>query len=178
MAGTRRPQRAAQGVSPALRAPYAAERMNVPTFINGYTPMGPGTAFVSPYNQDSAVATQQYVPYIFTDYLPFTEAGQFGYTVDQARNEAYANVPRIQTGYAPHPGEVMGVVGEAGAPMAQQTVVATPPTDPKLKAIPLINWAKNEKTRNPALYKALVTEARKYDRAAVDAMERPTASEK
>ena len=100
---------------PALRAPYAAERMNVPTFINGYTPMGPGTAFVSPYNQDSAVATQQYVPYIFTDYLPFTEAGQFGYTVDQARNEAYANVPRIQTGYAPHPagyaphaGEVMG----------------------------------------------------------------------
>jgi hypothetical protein len=165
---------------PALQVPYSAQRSSTPVYVNGYTPMGPGTGFVSPYSQDSAVSAPQYVPYVFTDYLPFVEAGQFGFTVDQARNEAYANVPRIQGGYAPRPGETMGTVrveGEAGAPMGQQSTAA-PASDPKAKAIPLINWAKNEKTKNPALYKALVTEARKYDPAAVDAMERSMASEK
>jgi hypothetical protein len=33
-----------------------------------------------------------------------------------------------------------------------------------------LNWAKAERVRNPALFKALVVEARKYDAAAAEAV--------
>lgn len=163
---------------PALQVPYAAQRRDTPVFINGYTPMGPGAPFVSPYAVDGSVATPQYVPYIFTDYLPFVEAGQFGFTVDQARNEAYANVPRLQMGYVPAAEGVTGTIGAAGAPMGRVTEAAGAAADPKLRAIPLLNWAKAERTRNPTLFKALVSEARKWDAPAAAAFEQSSASEK
>jgi hypothetical protein len=164
---------------PALQVPYAAHRRDTPVFFNGYSPMGQGGPFVSPYSVEGSVSTQQYVPFIFTDYLPFVEAGQFGFTVDQARNEAYANVPRLQMGYIPAAAEGgAGTMGAAEAPMGSVTEAAGPPADPKLKAIPLLNWAKAERTRNPALFKALVTEARKWDAPAASSLEQSSASEK
>ncbi|MCL2647467.1 MAG: hypothetical protein FWD61_10770 [Phycisphaerales bacterium] len=93
---------------------------------------------------------------IFSDRFPYEEAGRFGYTINDVRNEAYANVPRLQT-MPPSP---------PPAPAATPSPVA----DQRLKAIPLLHWAKAEQTRNPALYKALIYEAAKYDPAATTAL--------
>jgi hypothetical protein len=152
-----------------LQVPYAARRLDTPWFINSWTQTG--GQFVSPYTPESQISQPVGQTYIFTDYLPFVEVGQFGYTVDQARNEAYANVPRLQTGVVmPQagvaPGVVTGTVGPAGAPMEVADGSGSAGGNAPAKAIPLLNWAKAERTRNPALFRALIQEARKYDAAA------------
>jgi hypothetical protein len=153
---------------PALQAPYAVVRQNIPPVINGYTPGGQGWPFYSPYMVGASPGRPVYTPLLFSDYLPYHEVGQFGYTVNDVRNEAYANVPRLQ-------GARDNVAAAAGpqppapaAPAAQPT----PAADPRWKAVPLLNWAKNERTRNPQLYQALLAEARKYDAAAAAALDR------
>ena len=158
---------------PALQAAYAARRMNAPGGAYQYTPYGPGSPFFSPYPGDASTSAAAYKPYVFTDLLPYEEAGQFGYTPDNARNEAYQNVPLFQRAAGPAP-----VQTAAPATQPAAAAVAAPPLNPRDKAIPLLNWAKAERTRNPALYKALVDEARKYDSGATEAMERSVATEK
>lgn len=131
--------------------------------------------------------------HIYSDLAPYTEVSQYGYTVADARNEAYLNAPRFQTAgtlsmvpgiQIPHT-EIQG--GMLAGPIVTQAIEATttqppqreqPPaevaerTSSPSKAVPLINWARNERERNPALYRALLKEARKYDPAAVDRLER------
>ncbi len=128
---------------------------------------GPGTAFVSPYMQ-STMVRYPVNSFIYSDYLPYSEVGQYGYTIDDARNEAYSHVPRYQTGV-----RAAGVVAAYAAPAAKPAPVAAPRiADPREKALPLINWAKNVRGKNVPLYNALMTEARKYDAAAVAAAEK------
>ncbi len=160
---------------PALQSAYSIQRLSAEPGVNPYLPYGAQGPFVSPFTPGSNQTTPAYVPYIFSDYLPYQEVGQFGYTVDDARNEAYANAPRLQTGYRPpEPAAPEAATGHpAAAPAA-----AEPVTDPRSKAIPLLDWAKVERTRNPELYKALIEEAKKYDPAATDTLERSFASEK
>ena len=151
-----------------LQPAYTARRENASTtpYPSPYTPYGPGTRFFSPYFQSSASVQYQVNinPQIYSDLVPYEEVGQFGYTIDDARNEAYSHVPRIQTGARP---STPAAPAQPASP--PRPVVAT---DPRLKAIPLLNWAKAEHTRNPALYKALVQEAAKYDPAATAAFEK------
>jgi hypothetical protein len=163
---------------PALQAAYAARRMNAPGGAYQYTPYGPGSPFFSPYPVD-ATSTAVNTSYVFTDLLPYEEAGQFGFTVDNARNEAYRNVPLFQPAALPAatPPTAAPAAQPAGQPVAEPAVAA-PPLNPRDKAIPLLNWARAERGRNPVLFKALMDEARKHDPAATDAMERSTATER
>ncbi len=156
---------------PALQAAYSAQRLNTPPYINAYTPYGPGTAFFSPYASDATGTHAAYQPLIFSDYLPYQEVGQFGYTVDDARNEAYANVPRLQTG-------MVHAVNPSLPPQAEAPVHPVALTSPQSQAIPLLSWAKAERTRNPELYKAIMAEAYRLDPVATDAVEHSVATEK
>jgi len=160
---------------PALQAAYAARRMNTPLGIYQYMPYGPGSPFFSPYPVDPSNSAAVYTPYVFTDLLPYEEAGQFGFTPDDARNEAYGNVPLYQSGSGPAPGKA---AGPATQPATQPAASAAPHIAPRDKAIPLLDWAKVERTRNPALYKALMDEARKLDPGMTDAMEKSMATER
>jgi hypothetical protein len=152
-----------------MHAAYTSRRQNTTLYPypSPYTLYGPGTPFFSPHNQSLSIQYQFNNPLIFSDSLPFEEVGQFGFTQDDARNEAYLNAPRLLTGATPR--------ALATAPPAPQPQPAARPavaTDPRLKAIPLLNWAKAEHTRNPALYNALIHEAAKYDPAATAALEK------
>ncbi|HVX83349.1 MAG TPA: hypothetical protein VH253_00890 [Phycisphaerae bacterium] len=149
----------------ALQGAMTARRYNAPVYPypSPYT-QGSGV-FFSPYVQGTTTAAPVVDSFIFSDYFPYEEVGQFGYTVDDARNEAYMNVPRYQT-MSPAAGTSEGegaVRGEAAAPRI---------ADPREKAMPLLNWAKNERGKNMPLYRALLQEARKYDPAAVAAFEK------
>ena len=91
------------------------------------------------------------------------------------RNEAYANVPRVQYGGGPIIQEQPAAAPEVAAKEPEK---AAPAMDPRQKAIPLLDWAKVERTRNPELYKAIMDEARKCDPVATDRMEEVFATEK
>jgi hypothetical protein len=94
-------------------------------------------------------------PLVYSDLMPYVEVGQYGYTSDDARNEAYANVPRYQV--------------KGGAPAAAPPEVAVPapaavPVDVRPKAIPLLTWARGAHSRGETeLVNALLLEAAKYD---------------
>ena len=153
-----------------MHAAYTSRRQNAAAYPSPYMPYGPGTAFFSPHVQSLSVQYQFNNPLIFSDSLPFEEVGQFGYTQDDARNEAYLNAPRLQTG---------GSRSVQGAPSPQienRKLKIENHTDPRLKAIPLLNWAKAEHTRNPALYNALIHEAAKYDPDATAALDNQLSS--
>ena len=112
--------------------------------------------------------------HVFSDVAPYEEVGQYGYTPDDARNEAYANVPLYQGG-----GRLNGpaaVVTVPPAEPAQPQASYTP--DPKAKAIPLLDWAKAEHRKNPELYRALVDLARKFDPQATEMLEQNMANER
>jgi hypothetical protein len=149
-----------------------ARRYNAPVYPypSPYMIAGPNTAFVSPYTSTTTI-TYPVTSFIFSDYLPYEEVGQFGYTIDDARNEASANVPRYQTG-----ARAAGTGGTMSAYAAPAAAPAPGPApriaNPREKAMALINWAKAERRKNGPLYQALMTEARKYDPAAVAAAER------
>jgi hypothetical protein len=149
----------------SLRFAYRARRFAAPIYPypSPYTPYGTGTRFFSPHTTSMSITYPEDRPLVFSDAIPYEEVGQFGYTPDDARNEAYSRVPRIQYGGGPR---VEPAVAEApAAPVAHAA-----PVDQRSKAIPLLNWAKAERVRNPALFKALVVEARKYDAAAAEAV--------
>lgn len=94
-------------------------------------------------------ADYQYRPLMYSDLAPYEEVGHWGFTADDARNEAYGNVPRYQTG------------GPAVAPVP---VAALSAKQVRAKAIPLLDWAGQESAaRNPELREALLHEAAKYD---------------
>ena len=123
-----------------------------------------------------STGTPQPTVHVYSDALPYQDASQYGYTPDDARNEAYANVPRVQYGAGP-------IVQEQPATPAPEVAAreperAAPAIDPRQKAIPLLDWAKAERTRNPELYKAIMDEARKCDPVATDKMEQVFATEK
>jgi hypothetical protein len=151
-----------------MHAAYTSRRQNTTLYPypSPYTLYGPGTPFFSPHNQSLSIQYQFNNPLIFSDSLPFEEVGQFGFTQDDARNEAYLNAPRIQFGGAQH------AQGTSPQKIENQKSKIENSPDPRLKAIPLLNWAKAEHTRNPALYKALVQEAAKYDPDATAALEK------
>ncbi len=132
-----------------------------------YMVAGPSTAFMSPY-QTTTTISYPVNSFIYSDYLPYEEVGQFGYTIDDARNEAYANVPRYQTA-----ARAQGVVSAYSVPAAPVAEVSRARVaNPREKALPLINWAKTVRGKNVPLYNALMAEARRYDPAAVAAAER------
>jgi hypothetical protein len=147
-----------------LQAAMTARRYNAPVYPypSPYT-QGSGV-FFSPYVQGTTTSVPVVNSFIFSDYFPYEEVGQFGYTIDDARNEAYMNVPRYQT-MAPAAGAM--AAGTNGMAEAAPRIA-----DPREKAMPLLNWAKNERGKNMPLYRALLQEARKYDPAAVAAFER------
>jgi hypothetical protein len=151
-----------------LRGVYRARRFAAPIYPypSPYTPYGAGTRFVSPRTNSMTITYPEDRPLVFTDAIPYEDVGQFGYTADDARNEAYSNVPRIQYGGGPRAEKA----AEAAAPAAEHAPAAA--ADPRLKAIPLLNWAKAERERNPALFAALLKEARKYDASAAEAVEK------
>src|SRR5271170_1871755 len=151
-----------------LQAAYAARRMNATTYPYPQPYMlsgsGEGAPFYSPYTQ-GGMNVQTNVPYIFSDYLPGEEVSQFGFTVNDARNEAYSHVPLYQVG-----GGAAKAPAKSAAPMAKAK--ASVVSDSRAKAVPLLNWAKVEREQNPPLYQALLQEARKYDPAAVEKFEK------
>jgi hypothetical protein len=152
-----------------LQEAARARRYNaaVYPYPSPYMVAGPGTAFVSPYRTTTTI-TYPVNSFVYSDYLPYEEVGQFGYTIDDARNEAYAHVPRYQTA-----ARTAGVVSAYSVPAAAAPVAAAPRmAHPQEKALPLINWAKTVRGKNVPLYNALMTEARRYDPAAVAAAER------
>lgn len=158
---------------PALQPAYAAQRLATPPGVNGYMPAGPNGPFFSPYTPDATNSASIFAPYVFSDYLPYQEVGQFGFTPDDARNEAYSHIPLYQGPIvAPAP------VGSLATPAPQPSHATAANISPRDKAIPLLSWAKAERTRNPQLYKALLDEARKYDPTDTEAMEHSVASEK
>ena len=142
-------------------------------------PVTPVPSSVVP--QPAQVTYPMFVPRVYSDYFPYEEAGLVGYTPDDARNEAYDNVMRFQTNggrepvRAPSPAPAEST---ATAPPAAQQPAAAKTSDERLKAIPLLDWAKAERTKNPALYKELLRVAGQYDPQAVDTMQRNVASEK
>jgi hypothetical protein len=158
-----------------LRSAYNVRRRaaTMYPYPSPYTPGGAGTTFVSPYTQSMTITYGTNQPLVFSDAFPGEEVGQFGFTIDMARNEAYSNVPRIQAG-----GQVRPVVNAGPVVVEEKKVVATPkPTERQLKmrAIPLLNWARAERAKNVPLYQALLKEARKYDAEAVEALEKEPA---
>ena len=162
------PQDLAAGIA-ALR--YAAP---VYPYPSPFTPYGAGAAFVSPYvaNEQSRQPVQQY---IFSDYVPYEEVGQFGFTIDDARNEAYANVPRIQRKDGAE-GEVSAY--QTSAPVTGKAARVAAPVDHRADAIPLLDWAKVERGKNPPLYRALLQQAEKFDPVATAAFERKMSDRK
>jgi hypothetical protein len=145
---------------PALMGGALGQSYNGQPYLSPFSGIGPNGPVVSPYQilGQRIVGHTTYAPYIFTDFAPYDEAGHLGYTINDVHNEAYANVPLLQM--AAHHEE---------APVAEEHAVAS---DPRIKAIPLLNWAKAERTRNPLLYRSLLQEARKYDASATDAVAR------
>jgi len=142
-------------------------------------PITPVPSSVVP--QPAQVTYPMFLPRVYSDYFPYEEAGLVGYTPDDARNEAYENVARIQTNggrievTAPSPAPAQST---AAAPAASASPAAAKTTDPRLKAIPLLDWAKAEQTKNPALYKELLRIARQYDPKATETFQRNLATEK
>jgi hypothetical protein len=129
-------------------------------------------------------------PSIFTDLQPYVDVAPYGFTQDDARNEAYANMPRIQTRLIPSqlradqpvyvsqsvttssnvPTTVtrhFAVTESASEPAGGTQVTpersASELTNSKAKAVPLLSWARAERERNPALFNALIREASKLD---------------
>lgn len=93
----------------------------------------------------------QYGTLVYSDLEPFDEAGRHGFTPDDAANEAYQRVPRLQRSALWRP--------EVIAPPAALT-----PAQVRAKAIPLLSWARQDSARrNPELQAALLREAAKYD---------------
>jgi hypothetical protein len=104
-----------------------------------------------------------YKPLIYSDLEPGVDVGRHGFTIDDARNEAYLNVPRYQAGPAAgHPasldiveplGPVHPVTREAAAKAKQ------------INALQLIRWAQAEhaKGQNPQLVDELLKQAAKFD---------------
>lgn len=93
---------------------------------------------------------------IYSDIDPYQEVGHLSFTINDARNEAYFNVPRYQAGAALTPN---------GPPPPEQPVTEG---NPAAKAIPLLDWAlaEHQRGKNPQLVAALLHEAGKYDAAA------------
>jgi hypothetical protein len=152
-------------------APVAGAGAGLPGVSSSYLYGSPSGTYPS-----LSMGTPQPTVHVYSDALPYQEASQYGYTPDDARNEAYANVPRVQYGQGP----VIPVQSAAPAPetAVKEPEKAAPAMDPKQKAIPLLSWAKAERTRNPELYKAIMDEARKCDPVATDKMEQVFATEK
>lgn len=111
---------------------------------------------------------------LFSDTAPYTEVGRYGFTVNDAYNEAAANVPLYQAKGQPQNAEAAAPVAPAPARPAEPEVKA----DPRLKAIPLLNWAKNAHARGETeLVHALLQEAQKWDPKATDALRQSFASQ-
>jgi hypothetical protein len=134
-------------------------------------PYGAGTRFFSPRVNGMSVTYPESGTLVFTDAFPYEDVGQFGMTADDARNEAYGNVPRVQVGGGPRERGPADTRSDGANGAADATAPAVR-QDPRSKAIPLLNWAKAERERNPALYRALLQEARKHDAGAVEMFER------
>ncbi len=174
------------GVEPDMS--YGGAVLNTP----GVQALTEKFGYASPYRRPLRFDTRRVDygrPLILSDIAPYVDAGKYGFTENDARNEAYANVLRIQTR------ETMSQLRIAGPSEVRVTVQGSPllPTfftrvyqlgqeqvrpvegavetrvmervsgDEKAKAIPLLTWAKAERTKNPALFKALLQEAGKYD---------------
>lgn len=161
----------------SLRGVYRARRFAAPVYPypSPYMPYGPGTVFISPHVNSLSISYPENQRLVFTDAIPYENVAGFGFTPDDARNEAYANVPRIQFGGGPRTEPVRAPAGATAGTAQQAPQGPQPPAtaaDEHNKAIPLLNWAKAERERNPALYRSLLKEARKHDAAAVEAFER------
>jgi hypothetical protein len=99
--------------------------------------------------------TGQFPPLIYTDLVPFDEAGHLGFTIDDARNEAYFNMPRY---YRATP-----TAATAAPAAAAPAAVVVTAAQQRAKAIPLLSWARSDSARkNPELQRALLDEAAKY----------------
>lgn len=157
---------------PALQSAYNAQRLNAAPYLTAYA-SGPTGNFYSPFTPDARMTNPAFTPFIYSDFLPYEEVGQYGYSINQSRNEAYANVPRLQSALRPQSPQTPA---EPATPAADQR--SKSPADLKLKAIPLLNWARSEGTKNPQLTKALFAEAFKYDPAATSAAEHALTSDR
>ena len=72
-----------------------------------------------------STGTPQPTVHVYSDALPYQDASQYGYTPDDVRNEAYANVPRVQYG---------------GGPIIQEQPAAGPRWRPRNLKRPLRRW--------------------------------------
>jgi hypothetical protein len=112
---------------------------------------------------------------IYSDYRPGVDVKQYGYTINDARNEAYANAPTFFA-KGPRPAEqavdapeMVPVTVPSYTPGAKRTVR----NDPRSKAIPLLDWAKGAHARGQKeLVEALLAEAAKSDPKATAALRR------
>jgi hypothetical protein len=151
------------GPSSYYGSSYSTSVGNFPVYYGAL----PATRFNQPlYNQPQR--------FVFSDVAPYTEVGQYGYSEDDAHNEAYANVPRYQVNNP----EALMVRQQAQAQQAVAPAPSAPPAQTleehvnatRAKAQPLLNWAKAEHARgHDKLVDMLVTEAAKFDPAAANA---------
>jgi hypothetical protein len=142
---------------------------NYPAYLGAF----PATRF----NQQSYTQPQHF---IFSDQFPYVEVGQYGYTEDDAHNEAYANVPRYQVN---NPQALQALrerqqLQGSASSAAQSPAAAPPPAQTaeerqqttRAKAAPLLNWAKAEHARgHDKLVEMLTAEAAKFDPQAANA---------
>src|SRR5262249_42069572 len=109
---------------PSFEGAGTARGQKEPAYLMACTASGRCVRLFSPFVSAFASAGNPtgagVPPYVFTDLLPFEEAGQFGFTPDDARNEAYANVPRLQVGP-----EWQGL-RQTALPVMQSDVAAAP----------------------------------------------------
>jgi hypothetical protein len=106
-------------------------------------------------------------PLIYSDLEPNVDVGERGFTINDARNEAYLNVPRYLAG--PDAGQPAAPeVAESTGPQPAQSPAQAALSN-RQKALELITWAKAEQTRakNPKLVAALLQLAARYDPPAV-----------
>jgi hypothetical protein len=105
---------------------------------------------------------RQFPPLVYSDLFPYDEAGRHGFTIDDARNEAYLNAPRFYAGPASEAARAATDSAHSAARVYQPVVLT--PAQQRARATPLLSWARQESARrNPELQRALLWEAAKYD---------------
>lgn len=147
---------AGNGYAVGLPSPYTPAIYPLTQVLGAPSPSLRPEAYHVPYSLTA--------PQIFTDLAPYADESRRGFTINDARNEAYLNIPRYQVG-SPE----TTAMPEAASPAA--TTPAAGPS-PAHKAAILLSWARNvqAKGNNPQLVEALLREAARYDPAAAARM--------